>query len=249
MINNYALMLLDKLDCRYAFFYQAQGQPAIQAANCRRFRSASIIKVPILLAWAWLERQGELDRAELCDLDSEPQVLGSGFAWQMRARRQPYHDLLLMMIATSDNLCTNLIIRRIGLERLQSVIRDELELPGAELQRRLMDYEARARGLDNFVTPEALVRCYDLIEALPADQKTWVEAMLLANQDSALLARVIPRDTLDFYHKTGSMDGVLHDWGYTRDKRIFLLTEGVVAEPPVFEIFGQLGKLLLEGTL
>lgn len=248
MICHIASTLLEPLSCRYAFYFQAQGQPAVQVANCRRFRSASIIKVPILLAWAWLERRGELSRSELCDLDAEPQVQGAGFAWLMQARRLPYHDVLLMMIATSDNLCTNLVIRRAGLQRLQTVIRDELGLPGAELQRKLMDYEARSRGLDNYVSPEALVRCFDLVEALPPEQKNWVESMLLANQDAALLAREHPRDTLDFYHKTGSMDGVLHDWGYTRSKRIFLLTEGVADEPPVFDVFGRLGGLLLEGA-
>jgi len=247
MINNQILTVLNQLGCQYAFHYQVEGQPAQQASNCQRFRSASIIKVPILLAWAWLERQDQVDRGELCDLDGEPQVQGAGFAWQMKARRLPYHDILLMMIATSDNLCANLIIQRIGLARLQSVIRDELNLPGAELQRKLMDYEARSRGLDNFISPDALVRCFELVQNLPAAQKTWVEVMLLANTDAALLKREHPRDTLDFYHKSGSMEGVLHDWGYTRSKRIFLLTEGVVSEPPVFNVFGQLGRLLLEG--
>lgn len=247
MINNQFLTALNQLGCQYAFHYQVEGQPPDQVANCQRFRSASIIKVPILLAWAWLERQGLVDRSELCNLDSEPQVQGAGFAWQMKARRLPYHDILLMMIATSDNLCANLIIQHVGLARLQSVIRDELNLPGAELQRKLMDYEARSRGLDNYISPDALVRCFDLVQSLPAAQKTWVEAMLLANTDAALLKREHPRDTLDFYHKSGSMEGVLHEWGYTRSKRIFLLTEGVTAEPPVFKVFGQLGRLLLEG--
>lgn len=247
MINNQILATLNQLGCQYAFHYQADGQPAQQASNCQRFRSASIIKVPILLAWACLERQGLVDRGEICELDSEPQVHGAGFAWQMKARRLPFHDILLMMIATSDNLCANLIIQHIGLSRLQSVIRDELNLPGAELQRKLMDYEARSRGLDNYISPDALVRCFDLVRNLPDAQKNWVEAMLLANTDAALLKREHPRDTLDFYHKSGSMEGVLHEWGYTRSKRIFLLTEGVVSEPPVFEVFGQLGRLLLEG--
>jgi beta-lactamase class A len=247
MINNQFLTLLDPLDCQYAFYFQADDQPAQQAANCQRFHSASIIKVPILLAWAWLEQHGQVDRSEICDLDNEPQVQGAGFAWQMRARRLPYHDILLMMIATSDNLCANLIIQHIGLARLQSVIQEELHLPGAELQRKLMDYEARSRGLDNYIRPDALVRCFELVHNLLDAQKNWVEAMLLANTDAALLKREHPRDTLDFYHKSGSMEGVLHEWGYTRRKRIFLLTEGVTAEPPVFQVFGQLGRLLLEG--
>lgn len=247
MTTNLPESLLDPLGCHYAFYFQANGKPALQVANCQRFRSASIIKVPILLAWAWLERAGEVDRREICDLDAEPQVQGSGFAWRMQARRLPYHDVLLMMVATSDNLCTNLVIRRIGMQRLQTVIRDSLGLPGAELQRKLMDFEARAQGRDNFISPAALIHCFELVDGLPAEQKAWVDAMLVSNQDAALLARDHPRDILDFYHKTGSLDGVLNDWGYTRGKRIFLLTEGFEATLPVYEVFGRLGRMLLEG--
>jgi hypothetical protein len=69
--------------------------------------------------------------------------------------------------------------------------------------------------------------------------------MLAACQDDALLMRNIPRDTITFYHKTGSIPRVLHDWGYIENCRLFLLTENVPDEPRVFAIFGQLGELLL----
>ncbi len=65
---------LAQLGCQYAFYFcPAAGQPIFQA-NHERFSSASIIKVPILLAWLVLERAGEVSRDELCDLDAEPQV-------------------------------------------------------------------------------------------------------------------------------------------------------------------------------
>ena len=110
---------LERQQARYAFYYRRRDQAPVLIANAGRFRSASMIKVPILLAWLELERAGLVSGAEDCDLDAEPQVQGAGFSWLMRARRQPYDDLLLMMIALSDNLATNLVIRRAGLERLQ----------------------------------------------------------------------------------------------------------------------------------
>jgi beta-lactamase class A len=239
---------LEQLDCQYAFYYSSpDGTPFFQA-NQQVFFSASMIKVPILLAWLFLERAGEVSREALCDLDAEPQVQGAGFSWLLRARQIPYQDVLLMMIALSDNLCTNLVIRRAGLRRLKEVIRDELGLRGTQLQRKLFDYEARARGLDNWIAADDCIRMYALIEALSAEERAWVESILAVNQDEALLKRSIPRDTLTFYHKTGSISGVLHDWGYTDRCKIFLLTQNVTDEPAVFEVFGSLGKRLIPKT-
>lgn len=239
------LSILDQLGCQYAFYYTKPGCAPIFQANQRRFYSASIIKVPILLAWLYLEHAGEVSREELCDLDAEPQVQGAGFSWLLRGRQIPYQDALLMMIALSDNLCTNLVIRRAGQERLNEVMRDALGLTGMELQRKLFDYDARARGLDNWITAESCIEMYALIDRLPAEDRAWVESMLAVNQDDALLKRCVPRDTLTFYHKTGSITGVLHDWGYTDRCKIFLLTQNVRAEPPVFEVFGRLGTLMI----
>lgn len=238
---------LEQSGINYAFYFRPEGGQAVHAANHVRFHSASLIKVPILLAWLLLERKGEVSRSELCDLDAEPQVQGAGFSWLLGARSLPYHDILLMMIAISDNLCTNLVIQRIGLERLDQVIRTDLGLDGCRLQRKLFDYEARARGLDNWITAEDCVQLYERIDQLDAHERAWVDSLLEVNQDDALLKRCIPRDTTPFFHKTGSIPGVLHDWGFTRACRIFLLTQSVADEPGAFDIFGELGKLMYEG--
>ena len=239
------LKILEALGCSYAFYFRQGGQPPVLQANCQVFPSASIIKIPILLAWVQLERQGLLGRDELCCLDDEPQVQGAGFSWLLRGRVIPFQDVLLMMIALSDNLCTNLVIRHIGLERLGRIFRDDFGFQGTEVQRKLMDYEARSRGLDNRVAVGDAIRFYDLLETMTPQERTWVDALFLANQDDLLFKRNIPRDTLDFYHKTGSIPNVLHDWGYTRDCRIFLFTAGVRSEPQAFDAFGRLGQWLV----
>lgn len=237
---------LEQTGVQYAVYYHRAGEPFFQA-NTERFSSASIIKVPILLAWLHLERAGWVDRNECCDLDREPVVKGAGYSWKLAQRRLPYHDVLLMMIALSDNLCTNAVIERIGLKRLQEVIRDEFGLTHTAVQRKLMDYAARARGLDNTVGAHDAVRLYELVRALPEAERAWVDSLLASCQDDTLLKRNVPRDRVRFCHKTGSIPGVLHDWGYTRREEIFLFTNAVRDEMRVVEIFGQLGEALAEG--
>ena len=237
--------ILPHLSCKYAFWFRQDGKPPIFEANADSFSSASLIKIPILLAWASLEQTGEISLDEACELDAEPQVKGAGFARWMNTRRLSYHDVLLMMIATSDNLCTNLAIQRIGMQRLNEIFTGRLGLSGTVLQRKLMDFDARARGLDNFISAQDCQRLFDLVHALPSRQKEWVETMLLSCQDSSLLMRNLARDSTRFYHKTGSIPGVLHDWGYTRACDIFLLTNNVTDEKETNQVFGMVGEQML----
>lgn len=243
---NAPLDQLESLGCEFAFYFHATGQEPFFRGNCDRFTSASVIKVPILLSWAVLERHGAVDRDEICNLDDEPVVYGSGFARMFHIRRLPFHDVLLMMIATSDNYCTNLIIHRIGLERMAQVFKDEVGLNGTVLQRRLMDMEGKARGLDNWLSARDCIRMFDLVRRLEPAQRVWVDEMLAACVDNSLLLRDNPDLDLDFKHKTGYVTGVRHDWGYTDKTDIFLLTQNLADPSRAFPIFGQLGRAISE---
>jgi beta-lactamase class A len=236
-----------RLHCNhYALYLHRAGEAPVLEANYQRFPSASLIKVPILLAWTHLERCGEVSRDEWCNLDDEPQVQGAGFAWFMTTRRLTYHDVLLMMIATSDNLCTNLVIRRVGLARLNQVFVETLGLSETRLERRLMDFEARQRGLENWIGVQDCIRLFHCIRELQPEERVWIEPMLLLNQDDRLLKRNLNPDNVTFYHKTGSVPGLLHDWGYTPNSEVFLLTDGIRNERRVLEAFGALGEMAIE---
>ena len=154
------------LPFEYALYYRARGAAPVLRKNCDLFLSASIIKAPILFAWAYLERAGLVCSDEPCDLSAEPPIQGAGFSWLLRQTSAPYHDVLLWMMTVSDNLCANLVIRRVGLARLNATFR-ALGLPDARLERKLMDYEARARGLGEPRLPADCIRLYDLRDELP----------------------------------------------------------------------------------
>jgi len=240
---------LDRLTCRYAFYYCRRGGEPIAIRNCERFLSASIIKIPILYAWVHLERTGEVSRDEICDLDAEPPVEGAGLSWLLQARRLPFHDVLLFMIGLSDNLCTNLVIRRIGVERLNVVFRGPLGLQDTRLERKLMDYEARAAGRENWISARDAVQFYRLRDALTPEERGWVEPMFLVDPDVGLWLRQHARDTVRFWHKDGSIPGVLHDWGYTEELDLYLLTQDVANVSEVYGLLDRLGpRLLAAGT-
>ncbi len=236
---------LATLTCDYAFYCRLRGGEPLLLQNRERFLAASIIKAPILFAWAYLERIGRANRDEMCELDLEPAVGGSGLSPLLATRRLPFHDVLLLMIAASDNLCTNLVIRRIGIERLNSIFQGPLGLADTRVERKLMDYAARAAGKENWVSARDCVRLFALRDALNPAERAWIEPLLLACDDLGLWLRNIPRDTVDFYHKTGNIEGVLHDWGYTSGADLFLLTQNVRDEREVYRALDRLGPLLI----
>jgi beta-lactamase class A len=238
---------LESLGGKYAFYYRShQGNPVFHA-NWDRFSAASVIKVPILLAWVFLERSGAVDKHELCELDSEPEVHGAGFSWLLQQRRLPYHDILLMMISLSDNLCTNLVLERIGLERLQRTFQDDLGLQGTAVERKLMDFAAREQGKDNWISAQDCIHFYELIHQLTPQERAWIEPLLAVCQDHTKLMRDLPFDSITFYHKSGFIPGVVHDWGYTDQCELFLLTQDFADEAALMPIFGQFGRLMLGG--
>ncbi len=236
---------LGGMQCRYAFYCRLQGAEPIQLGDIRPFVSASVIKVPILFAWAYLERQGRVDRGEMCEMDLEPQVAGSGLARLLRTRRLPYHDVLLMMIALSDNLCTNLVIRRIGMARLNSLFRDVLGLRDAALNRRMMDAAARAAGQENYVSARDCIRLYALRDGLSPEERAWIEPMLTAEPGRSPWLRDLPPDSVVLAHKGGELEGVLHSWAYTDRVDLFVLTQDVNDYGPVYRAYGRIGSMLL----
>ena len=53
-----------ELPFSYALYWRRRGQPPILRQNCALFLSASIIKAPILFAWAYLEAAGVVSSDE-----------------------------------------------------------------------------------------------------------------------------------------------------------------------------------------
>lgn len=133
------------------------------------------------------------------------------------------------------------------IERLNEAFCGPVELADTHVERKLMDYAARAAGKENWVSARDCVHLFVLRDALSATERAWVEPMLLACADLGLWLRNIPRDTVLFDHKSGNIEGVLHDWGYTAGADLFLLSQNVKDEPTVYCVLDRLGPVLLRG--
>lgn len=84
-------------------------------------RTASVGKVLLLLECARLIDAGELQPGELLTRTSHDLVADSGLWHVMRVDTLPLGDVATLVAAVSDNLATNVLLRRVGRDRVDAM--------------------------------------------------------------------------------------------------------------------------------
>src|ERR1041384_5687631 len=120
--------------------------------------TASTIKIAIL-AELFRQQSGGSGGAGLADpyvVDSADAVPGSDILAGLTpgVTRLTNRDLATLMMAVSDNGATNVLIRRVGMERVNALL-DSLGLRETRLRRRMLDLEAAPRPRGGNATPPA----------------------------------------------------------------------------------------------
>lgn len=193
-----------------------------------QFPSASLIKLPILSEYVQQMIAGQIDPRRVIEIQSEKLVGGSGIIKDLGPGAQfRLMDLASLMIIVSDNVATNLLIDILGLEQIGRLITD-MGLEQTRLQRRMMDFEGRARGLENFTSPADMAAWFErlideqrdlspdnLDDDASFDQLNPNEFMLeilCRQQERHKLPARLPEE-VQLAHKTGEMSGIEHDAG------------------------------------
>ncbi len=119
-----------------------------------------------------------------------------------------------MMITVSDNMATNLLIDRVGMDRVNELMAD-LGLASIRLQRKMIQPEESARGNENLATPAdaaalmaRILRCELPMEPVLCEDLQRVLAIPHAGpiQDGT-------PGGIRVLQKTGSVPGVRTSWG------------------------------------
>lgn len=86
--------------------------------------TASIAKVFLLVETARMIEAGTLDPAEQLDRSAGPPVANSGLWYLLDADAFSVQDTCTLVGAFSDNLATNVLLARVGLDRVQATTRE-----------------------------------------------------------------------------------------------------------------------------
>ncbi len=170
------------------------------------FPTASIIKLAIVYELFKQAEEKTINLDETLTLDRRQAVAGSGVLFEMGTPTLSIRDYAVLMVTLSDNTATNILIDRLGMEKIAARMQS-LGLPGTKLRRHMMDSAAAKRGLENVSTPDEIVR---LLQAM---QKGMPEAIALLKKPKENRLRKGLPEGVESADKSGELEGVRVDAG------------------------------------
>jgi beta-lactamase class A len=195
-------------------------------------RTASTIKLPILIECFSEAAEGKLNLGEMITLPEDEKVSGSGILQDLSTGdRLPVRDLMTLMIVLSDNTATNLILNRIGGNAVNARMA-QLGLVETRVMRKILGKGAAAGITEEGTKPEnqkwglgrtspremvGLVEKLYRGELVSKGASSDILAILKKQRDHAGLARNVKDITVA--NKSGALDALRSDVGIIYSKR------------------------------
>ena len=194
-----------------AFARSADGETLLEHQADRAFPSASVIKVPLAMTLYADATAGRIDLETR--IATGERVDGSGVLRDMRdVAEMSLRDLAALMMIVSDNTATNRVIEAVSVERVAARLA-EWGCRTTALRRRMYDFEAANRGLENVATARELVSLLAvLVDGTCADRATSnaVLAVMGRCADDTMLRRFLAPGTA-VPSKSGTLDASRND--------------------------------------
>ena len=249
---NAALEAIREFPGRAGLYWQdlATGEEA-QARGEEPFEAASVIKLPVLVELFRQLEAGEAREEEPFTIREEEKLPSCGALNYLHTGvTVSLMDLGVLMIILSDNTATNLLIRRLGMEKIQAAMAS-LGMETSALRRLLFDSEAAGRGIKNTITPGETGR---LLAGLYRGEIVSPEA---SRRMLGILGDQRLNGKLPFWldgkvkcaHKTGEDRNITHDVGIVYAPRPFVLCVcgDPVKAPALNALMGEITRdLVLE---
>jgi beta-lactamase class A len=218
----------------------------------RALPSASLIKLPVLAAFWEAVEAGRLDPAERVAVPADARVEGTGVLKALAPGLEPtWNDLATLMITVSDNVATNLVIDRVGMEAIQTWIA-KAGLADTRLERRMMDRAAMSAGRNNVTSAadiEGLLHGVATGTCVSVHASREMRRALEAQQIQDRLARRLP-DGARAMNKTGNFAEVVHDAGIVTwpggTLTIAVLTHGVTPAWQAMDVIADIAVALCD---
>ena len=179
------------------------------------FPQASCIKIHILAELYHQAEQGTIRLGDVLPLSASVRVGGSGVLNELgeSSVSMSIRDYAVLMIVLSDNTATNLLIRKVGMENVNTFLRSQGAVK-TRLQRMMMDVKAAAEGRENVGTPKEVLMILEKLYRGEIVNKKASEEMLSILQKPKVgpIRAGVPADIV-VANKEGDVEGVRCDVG------------------------------------
>jgi beta-lactamase class A len=233
-------------------------------------RTASTIKLPIMLAVFDAVARGQAKWEEPLTLTAQEKVAGSGVLGVefSTGDQLPIRDVLHLMIVLSDNTATNMILERFTADAVNAYL-DKIGIKTTRSMRKILGSgpaagfsaagklsENRKYGL-GVSTPRDMVTILERLdrgEIVSPEASREMLAILKRNQDNTGITRHLM--DVPVAHKTGALDALRSDVGivYAKTGKIAMaITVDGMAKPdwspdnPGSLLIADLAKMLVDG--
>ena len=200
---------------------EVRGRDAGRVDASRVLQTASIGKVFLLLALARELVSSRMDPGEMVSVGDDDLVADSGLWQHLATRGLPVADAAVLVAAVSDNLATNVLLRRLGLDRVGRVSAD-LGMPETRMTDRIRDVRTPADPSGPSCGSAAdLLRLITMV-GRPGDDAALrtVAGWLALGVDLSMVASAWARDPLwhpGLVNKTGTDERIRADVGVVAD--------------------------------
>ena len=150
------------------------------------FFSASIIKVPVMVAVYRKVERGELSFSQKVELKEEDWAAGAGWLqWEEAGTEQTVGDLLLLMMTQSDNVATNALVRMVGGSDHVNDVARSLGAEDTLLYQKVSSERGVVPSIDNRTTPRDMATMMEKIaddEAASEKSCGYMRELMLTNE-------------------------------------------------------------------
>ena len=180
------------------------------------FPQGSAIKIPLLIELYRQDGTGQLKLSTRVPVRQADRTGGSGLLLNLGdgTSELSLGDLAMFMITVSDNTATNMLIDRVGMDRVNALTR-ELGVPQVKLQRKMIRPKESAAGNENIATPAAAATIMAKIASceLPMSKERCGELRrLLEIPKGGPIEASVPEGVRVAW-KPGDIEGVNTAWG------------------------------------
>ena len=213
--------------------------------------AASVIKIPVMIEAFRAQAAGELCFDELHALADAERMPSCGTLKAMHTGiEMTLLDLVRLMIIVSDNTATNILINRLGIDRINATLR-VLGCEKTTLCRLLFDSEAARRGLENTITAGEMGMLLEKLfrgEIVSPGASAEMMDILLDQRLNGKLPFFLHARHVPVAHKTGEDTGVTHDVGviFTREPLVVCFAGEHVDVPAYERLMQDAARMLCE---
>ena len=227
--------------------------------------AASTMKVPVMIELFRRAKAGTIDLDAPLPIRNEFRSIVDGSPYQLSegddsdkevyaaiGKTMSLRRLCELMITSSSNFAANLLIEKLGVDRIRATVSD-LGADGMKVLRGVEDQKAFDKGLNNTTTARGLLVLFEkLAKGLAAGPSSDAEmiGILKRQQFNDAIPAGVPAGT-PVAHKTGSITRIHHDAGIVFGPRpyvLVLLVRGVDDEKQSAALMARLSTMVYEAV-